>query len=61
MMPVGPGGGRGRGMGRGGGRQRLGPVQSCRCPNCGYTQLHQPGVPCVNQTCPKCGTIMVGV
>ena len=61
MIQAGIGGGRGRGMGRGGGRQRLGPVQACRCPNCGYTQPHQPGVPCVNQVCPKCGTVMVGV
>jgi len=59
MMQIGSG--RGGGMGRGGGRQHLGPAQSCRCPNCGYTQPHQPGVPCVNQACPKCGAVMVGV
>jgi hypothetical protein len=53
--------GRGRGMGRGGARQGLGPVRECRCPNCGYTLPHQPGVPCVNQVCPKCGTVMVGL
>ncbi len=57
---AGMGGGRGMG-GRGGGRPGLGLVQSCRCPNCGYTQPHQPGVPCVNQACPKCGAVMVGV
>lgn len=59
MMQMGSG--RGGGMGRGGGRQHLGPAQACRCPNCGYTQPHQPGVPCVNQRCPKCGAVMVGV
>ncbi|MFV9631282.1 MAG: hypothetical protein ACNYWM_09475 [Methanosarcinales archaeon] len=55
------GSGRGSGMGRGGGRQGLGPVRECRCTNCGYTQSHQPGVPCANQACPKCGSVMVGV
>lgn len=58
------GGGRGRGgRGRGGQRQGMGPVKECRCPNmnCGYTQPHQPGQPCANQTCPKCGTRMIGI
>ena len=26
----------------------------CICPNCGYTQEHQFGRPCIQQICPKC-------
>ncbi|MCW3133764.1 MAG: anaerobic ribonucleoside-triphosphate reductase [Methanophagales archaeon] len=57
-------GGRGQGIGRGGqghgrgGGSRLGPGGECRCPNCGYTMAHQAGVPCYQQTCPKCGSKM---
>jgi transcription initiation factor IIE alpha subunit len=29
------------------------------CPSCGYRAPHQAGVPCMNQTCPKCGARMV--
>jgi|LGVE01.1.fsa_nt_gb hypothetical protein len=58
-MPAGQG--RGSGMGRGGGRQGIGPPKECKCPGCGYTIPHQPGQPCANQACPKCGTNMVGM
>ena len=57
-------GGLGQGIGRGGrGRGRmggngLGPNGECRCPKCGYAMLHQRGVPCYQQTCPKCGSRM---
>jgi len=47
------GGGRGRGGGSG-----LGPGGECICPNCSYRAPHQLGVPCYNQQCPKCGTMM---
>ncbi|MBC2697616.1 MAG: hypothetical protein HF976_11950 [ANME-2 cluster archaeon] len=57
----GTGSGRGSGMGRGGGRQHMGPPKECKCPGCGYTSPHQPGQPCANQACPKCGTNMVGM
>ena len=62
MSGMGRGGG--QGVGRGGqGRGRmggsgLGPSGECRCPNCGYTMSHQTGVPCYQQTCPKCGSKM---
>jgi len=61
---MGRGGGQGQGVGRGGqGRGRkggsgLGPGGECRCPQCGYTMPHQVGVPCNQQTCPKCGSRM---
>lgn len=71
LMSSGRGGGRGRGGGagggggggRGGGRGRqggfaAGPGGECVCPKCGYTAPHQLGVPCFQQTCPKCGTAM---
>ena len=45
--------GRGR-FGRGG----LGPGGECYCPNCGYREPHQAGVPCYTKKCPKCGTPM---
>ena len=50
-------GGGGRGRGRGGG-SGLGPGGECICPNCNYKAPHQLGVPCYNQRCPKCGTLM---
>jgi len=52
---------RGRGLGRGGGRQGLGPNPTCRCPKCGASYPHTPGVPCMQQICPKCNVKLVGV
>jgi hypothetical protein len=49
----GGGGGRGRGGGRGGGKGG-----NCVCPNCGEKAPHQPGNPCIEMKCPKCGTAM---
>jgi predicted RNA-binding Zn-ribbon protein involved in translation (DUF1610 family) len=37
----------------------MGAVGSCVCPSCGTTVPHQPGVPCAQMTCPRCGTKMV--
>ena len=58
----GRGGGRGAGGGGGrggmGGPYAAGPGGDCVCPNCGNKASHQVGVPCYNQTCPKCGTKM---
>ncbi len=45
----------GRGMGGGSG---LGPGGSLICPQCGYTEPHQRGVPCYSVQCPRCGAIM---
>ncbi len=65
--PRGQGPGTGRGMGRGearpGGRGReggfgTGPGGNCVCPNCGAQAVHELGVPCYEQKCPKCGTVM---
>lgn len=56
----GRGGGRGRGGGQGGGNKPgSGPAGNCVCPNCGYKSPHQPGVRCIDQSCPKCGTKML--
>lgn len=57
---------RGQGAGRGQGRGRMGgfgkgPGGECKCPVCGYIMPHQPGVPCYQLTCPKCGAKMVRV
>ena len=49
------GGGAGRGMGRGLG----GPANECVCPSCGHREIKQPGVPCAQMKCPKCGDPMV--
>jgi hypothetical protein len=55
--------GRGMGMGRGQGRGQMGgfamgPGGQCVCPACGATAPHQPGVPCTQVQCPKCGAAM---
>jgi hypothetical protein len=45
------------GRGRGGGFG-AGPGGFCLCPSCGERSPHQPGSPCYDQKCPKCGTAM---
>ena len=45
-------------LGRMGG-SGLGPNGECRCPNCNHMMDHQRGMPCYQQTCPKCGSRMV--
>lgn len=42
---------RGRGFG--------GPATSCVCPQCGYQETKQRGIPCVSKKCPKCNTSMI--
>lgn len=51
------GGRGGSGRGRTGGFA-AGPSGNCICPNCGYTISHVRGIPCFQQTCPKCGSRM---
>ncbi|MGB9836998.1 MAG: ferredoxin [Candidatus Saccharicenans sp.] len=41
------------------GRLGQGPGGYCFCPKCGYRQEHQPGVPCIEQRCPKCGSALI--
>jgi uncharacterized paraquat-inducible protein A len=36
-----------------------GPGGNCVCLKCGATVAHQPGTPCREARCPKCGTAMV--
>ncbi len=31
----------------------------CICPNCGFEQKHQYGIPCKHEVCPKCSTAMI--
>ena len=63
--PVGQGSGRGQGRKQGGsGRGRgggygAGPGGNCICPKCGEKATHQPGIPCFDVQCPKCGAAMV--
>lgn len=56
-------GGRGRGGGPGRGRMggplAAGPDGRCVCPKCGNKVPHQPGLPCVQRTCPECGTALM--
>jgi hypothetical protein len=44
----------GRGKGRQGGPYAAGPTGVCVCPHCGYRETHERGVPCGEQSCPKC-------
>lgn len=63
--PRGQGVGTGRGMGgtgarrggRGGGSGG-GPGGNCVCTSCGAQAVHQLGIPCYEQKCPKCGAAM---
>lgn len=63
--PMGMGGGGRGGRGRGQGNQGRGAMNYaanqgyCVCPQCGEKEIHQRGVPCVQRTCPKCGTAMI--
>lgn len=50
------GGGRGRG---GGNKPGSGPGGECVCPKCGYRTPHVVGQPCMEMTCPSCGTRLV--
>ena len=36
-----------------------GPGGSCVCLKCGAAVPHQPGTPCMQSRCPKCGATMV--
>ena len=57
----------GQGLGRGGGGGRAGSGTGggmggggfCVCPKCGQRLPHQPGVPCLQERCAKCGVAMV--
>ena len=56
----------GQGLGRNGGRGRMsggfaaGPTGFCVCtnPECKHKDIHQPGVPCYQAKCSKCGSPM---
>ncbi|MFP4256355.1 MAG: hypothetical protein ACLFQ9_05795 [Desulfobacterales bacterium] len=48
----------GQGIGRGG-RFAAGPGGVCACPDCGYQQPHERGVPCPQVKCPQCGRAML--
>jgi hypothetical protein len=51
---------RGGGLGVRGKRRGVGGRDTCICPKCGYETPHTRGVPCIEQNCPKCGTMLIG-
>ncbi len=51
-------GGQGRGRQDSGGPGVAAANDVCICPQCGYQEPHQRGVPCMNKTCAKCGAAM---
>jgi len=60
---TGRGGGRAQGRavrsgGRMGGPKAAGPAGDCVCPVCGQRDHHEPGIPCIQRKCPKCGSAM---
>lgn len=48
----------GQGQGRIGGPFVAGDASACLCPECGHSEPHERGVPCVKKQCPKCGAAM---
>jgi len=36
-----------------------GPAGNCVCLGCGATKPHEPGIPCRDERCPKCGKALV--
>ena len=46
----------GGGRGRGGG---MGAVGNCVCVKCGYTTAKKPGIPCLQEKCPHCGSVLM--
>lgn len=63
-MPKGDGTGPPKGTNLRGGRMSgtragAGPEGYCVCPDCGEKVPHKRGIPCINVSCPKCGTKMV--
>ena len=52
-----------RGTGKGVGNTPVGDagVSYCVCPKCNTKVEHKRSVPCNNQSCPKCGTAMIGL
>ena len=61
-MPGGNGTGKRAGdLGRGGGSGRgsgMGAVGNCVCVKCGCSTPKKAGVPCMDETCPKCGALL---
>jgi hypothetical protein len=55
----GTGQGRGQGGNRMGGPRAAGVGGHCLCPQCGHSEPHGRGVPCMQKKCPKCGTAMI--
>jgi NAD-dependent SIR2 family protein deacetylase len=39
--------------------QGMGPVGLCICVKCGFKKPHQPGIPCQEEKCPKCGAKLI--
>jgi predicted RNA-binding Zn-ribbon protein involved in translation (DUF1610 family) len=46
-------------MPSGKGKRRMGAGGSCVCPKCGEKASHRSGTPCIETTCPSCGSKMV--
>ncbi|MCI4446224.1 MAG: ferredoxin [Candidatus Aminicenantes bacterium] len=49
----------GRRQGAHPGRLGYGPEGYCICPKCGFRKEHQPGVPCIQERCPNCGSALI--
>jgi len=56
------GGGRnmpGAGSGQTGGAGAYSGDITCTCPNCGYREPHERGIPCLQKRCPTCGVALI--
>lgn len=47
-------------QGQGTGREGTGGTSTCVCPECGYEEEHDRGVPCNQKKCPECDVSLTG-
>ena len=52
-------GGKGQKVSGPGKGEGMGPIGNCVCVKCGYSTSKKPGIPCMDEKCPECGTVLL--